>query len=405
MTTRYDYRVYCKTESKWVEGTTRSAAKPDTCFHNDSHIIEASATTLTGTVSPQVVTLAEEETATGGNYKCDGVSFTAAPADLVDGVLVPRVTTHDIKYPFPINLLNTYSNLDGSHKGNSLDVYFVPDSVIGGTTQIDGINTDSIMLVSGISLPNFIVGAQLSVADGQGPVSMGTVMSVDSNTNEIVASADVTRPFNQGSVVTVSYPTAAGVLTANAVGSVLTVNPELAAAAILGVTAKIDGVSVGIVIAINGLELTVAGTPVDAITSDVVTLSMLPFSTPLLEDLLPRNVLEVQDTCIQYGQVGMNIKITDGVNLDNMGRIVSLDKATKRIEVEFPPTRSYPSGSYIMVTRYLIETIEFGSDGAYPFSSGRNKSSYIEKGKIGRISYTNRTAAPTRFTMKLEYLH
>ncbi len=403
MTTRYDYRVYCKTESIWVEGTTRSAVPPTTCFHNDSHVIEPAATTLTGTVSPQVVTLAEEETATGGNYKCDGVTFTAAAADLVDGVLVPRVTIHDVQFPFPINLLNTYSNIDATHKGNKLDVYFVPDSVIGGTTQIDGVNTDSILQVSGLALPNFILGAHVSVTDGQGTVDMGTIASRDVNHNEVVVTADVPRPFNIGSVVAVSFPTCTGVIDAVSGGDI-TVDAELAAVAIVGVDVHVASAAAGIVTSVLGNVITISGSVAMGV-GDAITLSMATFNTALLEDLLPRNVLEVQDTCIQYGQVGMNIKITDGVHLDNLGRIVSLDKATKRIEVEFPPTRDYSAGSWIMVTRYFIQDMEFGAEGAYPFSSGRNKGSYIEKGKIGRMAYTNKSAVPVRFNMKLEYLH
>lgn len=403
MTTRYDYRVYCKTESIWVEGTTKSHIKPTTCFHNNAHSIEESATTLVGTVSPQVVTLAEEETATNGNYKCDTVAFTAAAADMVDGVLVPHVTKYDVQYPFPTNLLSTYSNLDDSHKGNTLDVYFVPDSVIGGTTQISGVNTDSIFQISGLALPMFLTGARVAIADGQGQVDLGTVVSRNTNTNEVTVTADVSRAFTQGSVVTVQFTPTIGVAESVS-ASDISVSAELAAAAIIGVDVHINGVPAGIVTAVTGAVLTISGSVV-AQGGDTIALSMVPFSTPLVEDLLPRNVIEVQDTCIQYGQVGMNMKITDGVNFDNLGRILSLDKATKRIEVEFPPTRNYPAGSYIMVTRYFIQGMEFGGGGAYPFSAGRNKGSYIEKGKTARFAYTNRTATAVRFTMKLEYLH
>lgn len=405
MTTRYDYKVYCRTESKWVEGTTRSAVKPTTCFNNNSHAIEPTATTLTGTVSPQVVTLAEEETATNGNYKCDGVAFTAAAA--VDGV--PTVTSHDIKYPFAVNLMSASACLDDSHAGNSIDIKFVPDSVIGGTTQIGGMNSDSTILVAAIALPNFLVGLTATASDGQGDVALGTVVSVDANTNQIIMSGDPARAVNKGNTVTLSYTTQTGALTEAALAGAnsFAVTAELAAAVVIGVNVVVAGQPVGTVGSVVDQVITVTG----SLTADVdvdaaVVLSYTSFTTLLLEDVLPLNTLEVSDTCLQCGQVGMNIKITaDGVNLTDMGRIVSIDKATKRIEVETPPTASFPPGSYILVTRYYIQNHEFGGRGTYNFSTGRNKGSYVEKGKIGRILYTNHSAVPVRFAMKLEYLH
>jgi hypothetical protein len=363
-------------------------------------VIDPLATVQTDAIGPTVVVLAEEETPTGGHYKCDSVAFTAVPATETG----PVVTTFDFRYPFPINLLSTSSTIDATHTGNVLDVYFVPDTVIGGTTQFNGVDTDSTVGVSGTVLPSIPVGCHIRVADNRGEVDLGTVVSRDANHNELVVTGDAPRPFSQGSTVTATYGPHSGTLTLDATDSAITVDPELAALAIVGARVVVAGEPAGIVTAVQGDLLTVSGVTTGA-AGDPVVLDMPLLTTTLTEDLLPHNVLEVQDSCVQYARIGMSIKITDGVNTDDLGRVVSIDKATRRIEVETAPSRDYPAGSYIMVTRYFIQGMEFGGAGTYNFSGSRNKGSYIEPGKTGRFAYTNRSNQPVRFTMNLEYLY
>lgn len=396
--TRYDYRLYCKTESRWVTGTT--SEPPVCCFNNNSHIIDANTITLVQTIGPQIVILAEEDTKTGGNYKCDGVAFTAA---------ANSTTTHDIQFPFPINLLSTSSTLSSAHEGNIVNVYFVPDSIIGGITQIDGVNTDSILPVSSLALPNFIPGLSVTITDAQGSQSLGVVLSRDQNTNTVLVSGDPARAFSQGSELTASFAPQTGVLVGDAAMALplqFSVTEELAAQLVVGAHASIAGSAVGNITAIAGTIVTVSGEILEtAIAGSTVAFGMTPYTTSILDDCLPTNVLEVQDTCIQYGQVGMVLKLTDGVHVDDLGRITAIDKATKRMTVERAPSRSYAPGSYVMVTRYFIQDLEIGGSGSYDFSYGRNKGSYVPPGKIGRFAYTNKTDTDLRFSMKLEYLY
>lgn len=539
--TRYDYRIYCKTESKWVEGTTKS--KPTACFNNDSHVIESSATTLLNTISPTIVTLKEEEFSTNGNYKCDGVALSCAPN---------TTTYYDIEYPFPINLMSASTTVTDDHIGNTLNVYFVPDSIIGGMTQVNGPNLDKVVMAGLAEIQNIFVGLDVTISDSEKTESLGTIQSIDANTLSFTVADEPTKPYTRGSAVKASYTTRTGTLTqtllpfnkikvvdasdfivglsitisgisvgvvtavdyvnniitvasnisagyisgsvvdcafsninrattadvainnttinvdssglvvginasitdgvntfnlgaltavgetsvtvsnpstytflsgatitfshscsttlsqAHVLSTKITINSELTAFAFIGLRVTVGGNSIGAVTAINSNTLTLSGTAnTVALSGTTVSLSFPDYTLLTTEDCLPSNYIEVSDTAVVYAQVGMAAKITNSsfTQNDELGRIISVDKINKRLRIETPPTRNYAPGSYISVTRFYIQNLEFSGRGTYNFSNARNKGSYVDVGKIGRIAYTNRTNQTLKFSMKLEYLH
>lgn len=399
MDTRYDWRLYCTTESRWVEGTTKESSNPTKCFNNNSHVIEPASVTLLKTISPSIVILKEEEIVTNGNYKCDCVSFDCPPG----------ITSHEISFPFPINLLSTTSTLDEKHTGNVLDVYFVPDSIIGITTLQDGANTDSQILLSQQTLDNVLIGLNVSTTDYLGTESLGTVQNININSSEITVSGDPSRVFNiNNSTIKFSYPTITKTLTQILLANTSTLVLSDTQNIIVGLQVNIDNIPIGRVISINNNNNTVVvnGTlSVDNPIDSMVTFSYVDYIASFLRQIRPLNVLAVNDTVVQNAQIGFKTKITDGIKSNDLGRIIKIDKANKHIYLEFPPTDNFASGSYIQVTRYFIENFEFGGAGQYSFSKGRNKGSYIEVGRRGLFRYNNKSNVNVRFQMQLEYLH
>jgi hypothetical protein len=341
MDTRYDYRIYCEDHGQWVEGTTADR-NYKLCPRNETHSVRASTHEITRVISPQVVTLAEEEIATNANYKCDGVAFTAAAGtpvpDEVDEwgepLVTPTITTHDIQYPFAINLLSASTMASTKHDGNTVSVYFVPDTVIGASTQISGADSDSVLHLPAAAMAAFTVGDLVSVRDSKGSEPLGTVTAVDPDAATVTVTSDPTRPFAVGSTVTVGL-----------------------------------------------------------------------LDTVLMEDCLPLRCIEVTEDVVKYASVGMSVRLSDGTGHEDLGRIVEVDRARTHIWVERAPTRTFATGSYISVTRYYIQDCELGESGSVGFSTTRNKGSYVDRTRTGRISYTNRKPYPVRFRMMLQYLH
>lgn len=378
--TRYDYRLYCKTESRWVEGTTKDT--PDACFNNNSHVIEPTSITLLKTVSPNFVVLKEEEIVTNGNYKCECVAFDCAPG----------TTTHEISFPYAINLLSTASVLGDEHKGNVLNVFFVPDSVIGVTTLPDGANHDSELIVSSAASVNIISGLNVSVSDYLGSEDLGTVINVDNT--KITVSADPSRPFIDA-VATFSYNEKN--VNISTIGNTVTVDDATGIFSGLNISAIEDAV----ITAVNGNTLTTS----IPLTGSTARIWYTSFSTQTMREVRPLTVLATNETAVQYAQIGFHVKLTDGVNTNLLGRVTQVDKARRHLYVENAPTLSFNPGAYIQVTRYFIENFEFSGAGAYDFSKGRNKGSYIDKGRRGKFQYENKSNTTVRFVMKLEYLH
>ncbi len=399
MDTRYDWRLYCTTESRWVEGTTKESTNPTKCFNNNSHSIEPTSVTLLKTISPTTVILKEEEIVTNGNYKCDCVSFNCPPG----------ITTHEISFPFPINLLSTTSTLDEKHAGNVLDVYFVPDSIIGITILEDGANNDSEILVGPNTLSNIFTGLNVSITDYLGSESLGTIQSINTNTSEITVTGDPPRVFDSNnSTIKFSYPTITKTLAQPLLANSFVLELSDIQNIIIGLQVNVDSNPMGRVISINSSNnsIMVNGNLQTDISSNViVSLEYPDYTASFLRQVRPLNVLAVNETVVQYAQVGFKTKITDGIKSNELGRISKIDKANKHIYLEFPPVDNFASGAYIQVTRYFIENFEFGGAGQYSFSKGRNKGSYIEVGRRGLFKYNNKSNVNVRFQMQLEYLH
>lgn len=352
-TTNYDYHylVYCLTDSKWVDVITESSINPTFCSDNNTHVIDQTRTKLKKKVGPTLVQLVEEDTATGGNYKCDGLSFDI-PAN--------SVASRNIKYPFPINLLSATTTISNAHAGNVLDVYFIPDTIIGATTQLDGSNSDSIMHINSSQLQSFVPGLSISISDNTGSQSMGFIESINVNDSTLTVSGDPARPYAAGSILTATYETVIGtfnevVLAANQI------RVSDASKMLVGTSLSVAGVSVGTVLSVNNDIVVASAANQNFANGSVITSS---FATTAVTTTSSTSGSVLQINCSTIGlQPGYFVSITDGVNTDELGIITEISSTS--LLVSIATIHSFASGSTLIVqynsSSVLIQTYITGT--------------------------------------------
>jgi hypothetical protein len=113
--------------------------------------------------------------------------------------------------------------------------------------------------------------------------------------------------------------------------------------------------------------------------------------------------LKVSKTVLDYSP-GMYIKLTDGVNTDDMGSFLDMDVLYRKIYVELPPTHSFISGNVVMAEARKIINYELGKPQTHIMGQGKIGGSYVKENTISRIYYKNNSGVAKKLIGYLEYL-
>ena len=115
----------------------------------------------------------------------------------------------------------------------------------------------------------------------------------------------------------------------------------------------------------------------------------------------------VTQTVIDNMMVGYHCHLFDGVNQDDCGRIVSIDKINNKITVETPTVNSFSplSPTYVQMTVHVINSYVFGPPQVYAVGDGKIGGSYVPANTTVRVTYRNKTAQPKTLSAQLDYLY
>lgn len=96
---------------------------------------------------------------------------------------------------------------------------------------------------------------------------------------------------------------------------------------------------------------------------------------------------DISPTVNAYTFVGCGIKITDGVNTDDLGIIIS--KTDTTITTSTPATNAFSAGAAIMMTVYFVDEAELSTPQTFAIGSTKIGSSYLPKGVPIVCTYEN----------------
>lgn len=103
--------------------------------------------------------------------------------------------------------------------------------------------------------------------------------------------------------------------------------------------------------------------------------------------------------------VGDYLYLSDGINTDSLGHIVSINKTNGTVTMSTPATHNFVAEFTVVKHRlYIISKFEFGPPDQYIIGSGKLTGSYLPTGMIARIVYINRSTTRKRLYTMIEYL-
>lgn len=118
-------------------------------------------------------------------------------------------------------------------------------------------------------------------------------------------------------------------------------------------------------------------------------------------------VLTVNSTVLHNIEVGFLCHLTNGVTMDDLGQVKSIDTTASTITVSNASTNNYVIGNYIQISVHVFENIHLSKDGfLLHIGSSKIGGSYLKKNRIVRLLYTNNN--PTEdcyFYYRIEYLY
>lgn len=185
MTTLHKYRLYCVTDGKY-EYTWGEDTEPTVCPTNTTHTIDATQTTIVDTLSKNVVSVVEETTPTGGNFRGQAVVIVAEASD---------TTTKELSWPYPISILSISFNTTSEHQEDVLSVAVAPNTIIG-VLAADAAVDDNVLYVSPNIFDILYVGYNVTLFDGVNTEKCGKVLNMDSTDGTITVENALTQTFD-----------------------------------------------------------------------------------------------------------------------------------------------------------------------------------------------------------------
>ena len=115
----------------------------------------------------------------------------------------------------------------------------------------------------------------------------------------------------------------------------------------------------------------------------------------------------VSDTVIDNIYVGYNLSLTDGTNVDDCGRVISIDKVNKIITWETATINAYSASTptFVRMTVYVVDNYSIGPPQKYTIGSSKIGGSYVPANQIVRIRITNNDILSKKLYAEIEYLY
>ena len=193
MATETQYKVYCTDEQTYHTAWYNNM--PMNCPNNYRHGIDPSKTVRIQSrpVDVTLVRIQEENTLTNGNFRFE--SFTwMCPSNCT--------TTHDITFPYSINILSTQANTSQDNYGDVLNVTVVPGNAIIGVTISNIVVGQSNFFVSNTVLNYMNQGFQCIL----GSENVGEVFKINVDSNMISTQYAASNSYNASTYVKINVP-------------------------------------------------------------------------------------------------------------------------------------------------------------------------------------------------------
>lgn len=189
-TTVYYYRLYCNTESVFVN--VWSPTTPTVCPNNNSHTIDNNSITILNNISNTNVYVQNNNTSNiTGNYRTESYS-----------IFCSANSTQVTNYTWPINIgvTSVFFNLTSDHTGDIINSIIAPNTTIGYITQNLSTGSNLITVNPGV-FTNINKGYLINITDGTNGTNLGQALTLNTTNNTILCELTSGSNFITGNYV------------------------------------------------------------------------------------------------------------------------------------------------------------------------------------------------------------
>jgi hypothetical protein len=119
-------------------------------------------------------------------------------------------------------------------------------------------------------------------------------------------------------------------------------------------------------------------------------------------------VINVSPTVTANIKVGFYVNLFDGVNTEELGRVLAIDSDAGTITVETASTQAFSalSPTYVRMNIYFMKDAVFGHPWNLIYGEGKIKSSFVPANTLVQVDYTNNSPSTDKvITCSLEILY
>jgi len=103
--------------------------------------------------------------------------------------------------------------------------------------------------------------------------------------------------------------------------------------------------------------------------------------------------------------VGCTIDLFDGVNNDNLGKVITVDYANNELGMEIATSNFFNVGSLIRRSIHTVEDYEIGPAGIYKFGENKISGMYFPANAGIRFDYTNKSNVQKKLVLQVDILY
>jgi len=118
-------------------------------------------------------------------------------------------------------------------------------------------------------------------------------------------------------------------------------------------------------------------------------------------------IITVTSTVLQHAVIGFHINITDGVNVDELGRVIAIDSNNSTITMETPTTHTFSPASptYVRLNVKFIENLSISCPAVrYVVAEKKSGGKGLPPNVPMTVMYRNNDGQAKTFAYNLEYI-
>ncbi|MEX0672348.1 MAG: hypothetical protein WD068_03240 [Candidatus Babeliales bacterium] len=118
-------------------------------------------------------------------------------------------------------------------------------------------------------------------------------------------------------------------------------------------------------------------------------------------------VLYVTTTVVENVNIGFYVKLFDGVQVEDLGRVIAIDETALTLTVETPCTKDFSAASptYVQMMVKPIDNFELGRPYRYQLGLAAIGGSHLAANKSVKAIYTNKSTSAKKLVIDYEYLY